>query len=277
MKSSDSNRGDIEMPTPQKSNDAIPVGTIRLSDAFTMFYRATVPAWQRLENEAESTLGAYRSEAMPAESESDWARLYGQWQDAGNAHNEAVGWAELEFRKYLASGEPCGMIRDPETGDRLMLKCSDWITKEVIGRPGFYEDFVWTDGLVKRGPADTLYKDALRPVFFLRTEFDSFIQGMAGAMGADVQVSDALASTPNRRLVSDDFDALPNAEPSKSAHKIAWRALRVFYPNHNVPKTQSAERLAERVCTWASRQPGSIAPTASVSASTVARLLGRKK
>jgi hypothetical protein len=179
------------MPAPPKSWDGgVPADAILLSEAFARFYRETASKWQELENAAEAALASYRSEAMPGEPESDLMQLRSYVEGALDAHNEAIRCAEVEFRKHLAAGKPRALMRDPVSGENLALNRADWIVKQNFGVPGFDDDFVWTGDILQPGP-DAIARGALRPVFFLPTDFNSFMAGVKAAADDADRIGDA--------------------------------------------------------------------------------------
>ena len=121
------------MPTPRKSREPIPAaGVIRLSVAFTQFYRTMVPRWEKLDAAAEKELALNRGHG---ESKDRVMRL----------HDKTVKRAELKFREHLAAEILIAQMRDPDTGERVTVaNPNDWAARHNFGIPGFCEDYVWT-------------------------------------------------------------------------------------------------------------------------------------
>ena len=73
-------------------------------------------------------------------------------------------------------------MRDPETGDILRLTPIGWIPDEWlmpggIIQTGIFNDHVCPGDPETPGPPGTELRGALRPVFFLRDEFEAWLKG----------------------------------------------------------------------------------------------------
>jgi hypothetical protein len=271
------------MPTPRKSREPIPAaGVIRLSVAFTQFYRAMVPGWEKLDAAAEKDLASNRG-AKPGQSNGRVMRL----------HDKTVKRAELKFREHLAAEMLIAQMRDPDTGERVTVaNPNDWAARYNFGVPGFCEDYVWTDDLVQPGP-DAMIRGELQPVFFVQSDFDSFIGRIEAVTGniKEVHPSTAkndptsvageaearLVAMQNSREPEADFHMLPSDQPTQRAQTLAWQALKFLFQDGKVPKHLSISYLTGRVNAWLSKQSGNIADRPKVGESTVSRVLGRKK
>ena len=161
------------MPTPRKSREPIPAaGVIRLSVAFTQFYRTMVPRWEKLDAAAEKELAGNRG-AKPGQSKGRVMRL----------RDKTVKRAELKFREHLAAEILIAQMRDPDTGERVTVaNPDDWTARHNFGVPGFGEDYVWTGDPVQPGP-DAMIRGELQPVFFVQSDFDSFIGRIEAVTG----------------------------------------------------------------------------------------------
>src|SRR5262245_60899616 len=250
------------MPTPRKSREPIPAaGVIRLSVAFTQFYRAMVPRWEKLDAAAEKDLASNRG-AKPGQSKGRLMRL----------RDKTVKRAELKFRKHLAAEMLLPQMRDPETGERVTVaNPNDWAARHNFGVPGFCEDFVWTGDLVQPGP-DAMIREELQPVFFLQSDFDSFMGRIEAVTGnikeahprtakndptlvaADAEAR--LAAMQSSREPEADFHMLPSNEPTQPAQARAWQALKSLFPNGKVPKHLSISKLTDLVNRWLGKQSG---------------------
>jgi hypothetical protein len=271
------------MPTPRKSTEPIPAaGVIRLSVAFTQFYRAMVPRWKKLDAAAEKELASNRG-TKPGQSKGRIMRL----------RDKTVKQAELKFRKHLAAEMLLAQMRDPETGERVTVaNPNDWAARHNFGDPGFCEDFVWTGDLVQPGP-DAIIRGELQPIFFLQSDFDSFIGRIEAVTGNIKEVhprtakSDPisvaeeaearLAAMQSSREPEADFHMLSDNRPRQPAQARAWQALKFLFQDGKVPKHLSTSNLTGRVNRCLSKQSCSIADRPNVGESTVARVLGRKK
>lgn len=87
--------------------------------------------------------------------------------------------ANILFRSRLQAGELVGCIRDPETGEILRLGTIGWIhdswgSKSAILPFGSSDDYVVPGDPQFPGPPEAIVRGRLRPVFFLRDEFDEW-------------------------------------------------------------------------------------------------------
>jgi hypothetical protein len=271
------------MPTPRKSREPIPAaGVIRLSVAFTQFYRAMVPIWEKLDAAAEKELASNRG-AKPGQSKGRVMRL----------RDKTVKRAELKFREHLAAEMLIPQMRDPETGERVtVVNPNDWAPRHNFLLPGFCDDYVWTGDPVQPGP-DAMIRGELQPVFFEQSDFDSFIGRIEAVTGNIKEVHPRtgkndptsvaeeaearLAAMQSSREPEADFYMLPINQPTQPAQARAWRALKSLFQDGKVPKHLSIFHLTGQVNGWLSKQKVSIADRPSVGDSTVARVLGQKK
>jgi hypothetical protein len=164
------------MTLPPRSNDALPEGTIRLSEGYEAYYRASVPNWESLARAYATAIveptSAEEKEPTSVEDEEPTSV-----EGAAKALDDSHKMAEMEFRNYLASDGPTALIRDPDTGKTLELDRKQWTPYRNFGVSGFDEDFVDPNDLVQPGP-NTVLRGALRPVFFDRDEFEAFLKGL---------------------------------------------------------------------------------------------------
>jgi hypothetical protein len=196
-----------------RSDDPIPEGHIRLSEAFDAYYRKVTPNSQELEN-AIRAADARRASAEDAPKISAWKRAADgplskteednflgtlseterafwkaerEFYAAVHARELARGRAQIKFRKALSSGELRPMIRDPDTGHHLVLSIQGWDQpqynpdEQLLG--GFDSDFV--DDWDKPG-SPAVNRDRLRPVFFGDGAFRAWLtkQGVPAANAA---------------------------------------------------------------------------------------------
>jgi len=119
------------MPRWVRSDDPIPLGHIRLSEAFDLYYQTVTPNWQELDAAIDAATPSRDKKKI-----TDGALVL-----AFNARDAARDVADMKFRKALAAGELWAMIRDPATGELLKLSQSGW-DRAANGFPGgFDEDF----------------------------------------------------------------------------------------------------------------------------------------
>jgi hypothetical protein len=230
-----------------RSDDPLPVGAIRLSEAYRLYYRAKFPEWETLENTRTNVRETI-----------DWKLLdeiYAEWKAAKDgssekyiAHkklgpieepvrkanaavNEIHKKAEAAFRKKLASDGPAAMIYDPEKDKTLELKREDWLKGRNFPA-GFSTNFVSPGDLVQPGPLAQA-GGKLRPVFFWKAEFETFL-------AAPFSQVTKKSRTETRKI--------PEPPPGKRVQRVYWRALQDKYP-HGIPKSPTHE-VKVKVDAW---------------------------
>src|SRR6266478_2493231 len=132
-----------------RSNDLIPLGYIRLSEAFERYYQAVTPSW----HESNAAIDA----ANPPEGEINAAasrKLDTARGEAFNARDIARGEADKKFREAIAAGKLQPMNRDPVTGDLLKLSQNGWDRPTNSFPGGFDDDFVEPGDPFQPGPPD---------------------------------------------------------------------------------------------------------------------------
>ncbi len=161
------------MPRWVRSDDPIPLGHIRLSEAFDLYYQTVTPNWQELDAAIDAATPSRDKKKI-----TDGALVL-----AFNARDAARDVADMKFRKALAAGELWAMIRDPATGELLKLSQSGW-DRAANGFPGgFDEDFVEPGDAFQPGPPAVI-DGYLRPVFFNDDDFKNWLRVVSG--GDDV-------------------------------------------------------------------------------------------
>jgi hypothetical protein len=102
-----------------------------------------------------------------------------EYYDGWFARREEAG---LFLRQHLYDGEITAYVRDPKTGDILRLDCEGWTLPTTVTKPPhtivycFNENYVHPDDPRAPGPSETQVRGAIRPVFFLRDEFEAWLQ-----------------------------------------------------------------------------------------------------
>ena len=168
------------MPRLVRSDDPIPVGHIRLSQAFDLYYEAVTPNWQGLDAAINEPMASPPAAGKDGEATNPLVLAF-------NARDAARGAAEMKFRKALAAGELRALIRDPDNGALLELSRDGWERSSDDGgfAAGFDEDFVEPGDFFQPGPP-AVTNGYLRPVFFKDEEFSSWIA--RSVPGRDVHV-----------------------------------------------------------------------------------------
>jgi hypothetical protein len=101
------------------SDDPIPEGHIRLSQAFDLYYEAVTPNWQGLDAAINEPMASPPAAGKDGEATDPLVLAF-------NARDAARGAAEMKFRKALAAGELRALIRDPDNGELLELSRDGW-------------------------------------------------------------------------------------------------------------------------------------------------------
>jgi hypothetical protein len=129
------------------SDDPIPEGHIRLSQAFDLYYEAVTPNWQGLDAAINEPMASPPAAGKDGEATAPLVLAF-------NARDAARGAAEMTFRKALAAGELRALIRDPDNGALLELSRDGWERSSDHGEftAGFDEDFVEPGDFFQPGP-----------------------------------------------------------------------------------------------------------------------------
>jgi hypothetical protein len=153
-----------------RSDDAIPAGTIHLSDAFDKVFGFLAFQSRDPAKFGKELANLNSSELIPL---NDW--LYS---------------IEKLFRRCLSEEAIHAYVRDPETGEWLELRPQEWDLDwmEFSGHQwewwntatGFRHDYVHPDDPDQPGPRGTFIRGALRPIFFRRDEFDRWFDSIFG-------------------------------------------------------------------------------------------------
>jgi hypothetical protein len=161
------------MPRWIRSDDPIPQGHIRLSEAFGLYYQTVTPNWRELDKAINAATPVNAADAPRRDNkEADAALIL-----AFNARDAARDTADKKFRAALAAGELRAMIRDPDKGTLLELSRNGWnkTSSDDGGFPGaFDEDFVEPGDAFQPGPPAVIH-GSLRPVFFNEEEFNNWL------------------------------------------------------------------------------------------------------
>jgi hypothetical protein len=153
------------VPAPIKSQDPLPLNTLRLSEAYELYYRVTRPDWKSIADKAEAELAAYQGYEMEDGSES-----------AVNIYDASRLKAEIEFRNFISAGKVHALICHPVTSEHLEPgPREEWEANHSFCVPGFHDDFVNPNDLFQPGPNAAIGERSL-PLFFDRKEFDAFLK-----------------------------------------------------------------------------------------------------
>jgi hypothetical protein len=148
------------------SEDPIPPNGVFLLDAFEYLYRASTPNWQIIEERCDparqANMGLTEDEIQKA--------LADAWDDYDCAQLKA----NKLLRSWLVTGTITAYIRDPDHNSNLQLSRNGWDNIGLL-QSGITSNFVGPDDLFDPGP-NTVLKDARRPVFFIREDFEQTVR-----------------------------------------------------------------------------------------------------
>jgi hypothetical protein len=154
------------------ADDAIPKGSISLFDAFWRLL--ALMDGDRLERAL--CAGGADPEALverrhiPDDARSDWELLLETRRRTSN----------LTLRWALETAELVACVRDPETGDVLQLDSEGWVDWDDDIPALVTSNFIIPGEYDSIGPSGTFIRGALRPVFFVREEFETWLNGFFG-------------------------------------------------------------------------------------------------
>jgi len=164
---------------PPQADDAIRKDAIRLTDAYECVvslvrnHPELLPKFDEDWSEAlqrsreEESKVQHDPETFDKELEEEWHR-----RKEANLFLRL----EIEAKKLVAC------TRDPKTGDVLQLRPDDWIPSgwDDYIPPGIWTDYITPGDYEAPGPNGTLIRGALRPVFFMRDEFEAWLKNIFG-------------------------------------------------------------------------------------------------
>jgi hypothetical protein len=173
-----------------RAEDAIPKNAISLTDAYDCVvslvsnHPELLPKFDEewsdalLRSRAEERKIGHDPETFDRELEEEWHR-----------RKEA----NLFLRLAIEERELVACTRDPETGDILQLRSDHWIPSDWNDYipPGIWTDYVIPDDYEASGPNGTLIRGALRPVFFMRDDFDAWFNKAFGKTGSTLANSES--------------------------------------------------------------------------------------
>src|SRR5262249_5887664 len=142
------------------SDDPIPEGHIRLSQAFDLYYEAVTPNWQGLDTAINEPMASPPAAGKDGEATKTLVLAF-------NARDAARGAAEMKYRKARGAGELRALMGDPDNGALLELSRDGWKGSSDEGgfAAGFDEVFVEPGDFFQPAPP-AVTNGYLRPVFF---------------------------------------------------------------------------------------------------------------
>jgi hypothetical protein len=163
---------DDELP---KAMDAIPKNSISLTAAYgcVVNFLIDYPEFQ-LEFDDEWSEALKKSREVERNLGHDPEQFNDELETAWHRRKEA----NLILRLAIEEQELVACVRDPETGEILQLSSKNWILSEWEDYipPDIWDDYIVPDVYEAPGPAGTFIRGALRPVFFMRSEFDVWFE-----------------------------------------------------------------------------------------------------
>jgi hypothetical protein len=156
------------------ADDPIPENAIGFYDAF---YRT----WALAEKDTLA-LDQDDREKIRACAESSLKQFVGDYSQE-DVDDIALGKeVNLFFRECITEGQLVACVRDPETGDILQLQRNGWGIEFYPEDCGFVlYNHVHPDDPLNPGPADVIVRGKARPVFFLKDQFERWLQKTFGA------------------------------------------------------------------------------------------------
>jgi len=183
------------------ADDAIPKGSISLLDAFWRL--VALMDGDRLERALRA--GGADPEAVverrhiPDDARSDWELLS---ETRRRTSNFTLRWA-------LETAELVACVRDPETGDVLRLVSEGWVDWDDDIPALVTSNFIISGEYDSIGPSGTFIRGALRPVFFAREEFETWLKTFFDLSSTDVGPSlPAMTSRPRAQRVEAAKEAI---------------------------------------------------------------------
>jgi hypothetical protein len=230
----------------QCADDAIPKGSISLIDAFQRVIESI--SNDRLE-QALRRAGAVAEDLIerrhiPEDARLDWELLL---ETRLRTSNYTLRWA-------LETAELVACVRDPETGDVLQLDSKGWVDWDDDVPTRVTSNFIIPGEYDSIGPSGTFLRGALRPVFFVREEFEPWLKAFV----------DGLSSTAASTNLPPTASLPPRAhrlEATKQAILELWGG--------NAPPAGLTEDMRERAISQFLKEKGLV----QVSKATIRRAL----
>jgi hypothetical protein len=189
------------------ADDAIPKGSISLFDAF----------WRLLAlmdgDRFEHALNAGGADSLverrhiPDDARSDLELLS---ETKRRTSNFTLRWA-------LETAELVACVRDPETGDVLQLASEGWVDWDDDIPARVTSNFIIPGEYDSIGPSGTFIRGALRPVFFVREEFETWLKEFFEDLSPAAS-SPSLPATISRRPKAHRLEATKEAIFAKWGH-----------------------------------------------------------
>ncbi len=153
------------------ADDPIPENAVGFYDAFYRTWDATVKSNKPLKLDQDDR------EEIRRCTEAGLKQFVGKYSQE-DVDDIALGKeVNLFLRQCITEGELVACVRDPETGDILQLSRRDWDIEFYPEECGFVlYDNVHPDDVLNPGPPDVIVREKARPVFFLKDQFERWLQ-----------------------------------------------------------------------------------------------------
>ena len=243
-------------------DDPIPLNAIRLSGAFTALFDAI----QENPRIAAEHLDSSYLSALERLKKSDSANP-NLLPDEVEFHY-ADRAANFLIRDALTTGRLTACVRDPDFGEVLQLRSSDWVPSEWLSEEaqmppyGMLSDFINEDFSAASespfdfvwGPEGSIVRGFRRPAFLLREQFEKWMDKIVGKPGP----ANRSADLPKRRK-----------ELSKAHRRLAVKnAIRKLWDDQGPPPGLLAAQRDKAINDWLARRG-----LATVGEATVKRAL----
>lgn len=217
-----------------QSLDAIPIDCLWLTEA----YDAVVDSIVDLVDFAPEALRVWQEELA---SSREIEKNAGHDPETFDAALELL-WqrrkeANLFLRQALEDSALTACVRDPDTGETLQLAPTNWISaswsRNGYVPPGIWSNFIGADDTDCPGPTGSLLRGALRPVFFLKENFELWLTANLG----DTVITDSSDASINSADASHKIHSQHNYRSRRGDLKVAIKhvALEIWGENGPPP------------------------------------------
>jgi len=219
-----------------QAEDPIPKAAISLTDAYECIVGLVIEHPERLPKFDEDWSEALRkSKEEERKIQDDPEGFDKELEQEWHQRKEA----NLFLRLEIEAKRLVACTRDPEIGQTLQLRSDDWIPSgwDDYIPPGIWTDYIIPDDYEAPGPNGTLIRGALRPVFFMRDEFEAWLKKVFGAAESIATISKPIEKTEILKRVQ-----AHRQEAVKEAVRAIW--------GKNVPNGLSAKTRDKAIKEW---------------------------
>jgi hypothetical protein len=181
---------------------------------------------------------------IPDDARHDWELVSAT---RGRVCNYTLRWA-IEIEELVAC------VRDPETGDVLQLEAEGWVDWDDEIPTLVTSNFIIPGEYDSIGPSGTFIRGALRPVFFAREEFETWLNRFFG----DLSLTAGSSSLP----------ALISRPPKAHRLEATKQAILGMWGPNGPPAGLTEDMREQKISEWLKKN--GLVPT---SKSTIRRAL----